>query len=240
MPLELHCPGCGRTLRIGDEHAGRQVRCPACQQISIAPGPTAPDSARTTGSSAAWHMRTKEGPVYGPVSWPQIESWVAEGRIASDCDLAERESGPWRSATEFFPALATGTPRPAQPPTLHAWTPKEAFVADNRRGDEPAGRATNRPSSAAPSTTGFVTPHRGGLILVLGLVGLLVGCPIFSLMAWVMGSSDLREMRSGRMDRSGEGLTQAGQLLGMIVSLFWIAGCVGFLLIILLAAVAGR
>ena len=59
-------------------------------------------------------------------------------------------------------------------------------------------------------------------------------------MAWVMGSNDLREMRSGRMDKSGEGLTQVGQLLGMILSLLWIAGCALVLLIILLAAVAGK
>jgi len=31
-----------------------------------------------------------------------------------------------------------------------------------------------------------------------------------------MGNSDLREMAAGRMDRSGEGLTTAGRICGMV------------------------
>jgi hypothetical protein len=31
-----------------------------------------------------------------------------------------------------------------------------------------------------------------------------------------MGSADLREMAAGRMDRSGEGMTSAGKICGMI------------------------
>jgi hypothetical protein len=57
-------------------------------------------------------------------------------------------------------------------------------------------------------------------------------------MAWVMGSSDLREMRSGRMDPSGMGLTQAGQILGMIYAIFWILGFVLLLFFILLGVAA--
>jgi hypothetical protein len=57
-------------------------------------------------------------------------------------------------------------------------------------------------------------------------------------MAWVMGSSDLREMRSGRMDPSGMGLTQAGQILGMIYAIFWILGFVLLLFFILVGVAA--
>jgi hypothetical protein len=31
MPIELTCPGCGKQLRLADEHAGKSGRCPACQ-----------------------------------------------------------------------------------------------------------------------------------------------------------------------------------------------------------------
>ena len=31
MPIELTCPSCGKQLRLADEHAGKQGRCPACQ-----------------------------------------------------------------------------------------------------------------------------------------------------------------------------------------------------------------
>jgi len=75
------------------------------------------------------------------------------------------------------------------------------------------------------ATAGYTAPHRGGLILVLGVMG-LVTCAVFSLLAWVMGSHDLREMRAGRMDRSGESATQAGMILGMIVAIMWIVSAV--------------
>ena len=39
MPIEALCPGCGRKLRVADEHAGRQARCPMCQAIYTVPAP---------------------------------------------------------------------------------------------------------------------------------------------------------------------------------------------------------
>lgn len=58
-------------------------------------------------------------------------------------------------------------------------------------------------------------PHRGVMILVFGILG-LVCCVIFGIIAWVMGNGDLREMDAGRMDPSGRGLTQAGKICGII------------------------
>jgi hypothetical protein len=31
MPIDVLCPGCGKTLRLGNEHAGKTGKCPACQ-----------------------------------------------------------------------------------------------------------------------------------------------------------------------------------------------------------------
>jgi hypothetical protein len=67
-----------------------------------------------------------------------------------------------------------------------------------------------------------VRPHRGGLILVLGILGLLC-CVFFGILAWVLASTDLREMREGRMDPAGWGLTRAGQVCGIISVVVWIA-----------------
>ena len=60
-----------------------------------------------------------------------------------------------------------------------------------------------------------VAPHRGVLILVLGILG-IVCCFICGIVAWVMGNNDLQAMAAGRMDREGQGLTQAGKICGMI------------------------
>jgi hypothetical protein len=60
-----------------------------------------------------------------------------------------------------------------------------------------------------------VAPHRGVLILVLGILG-IVCCFICGIIAWVMGNNDIREIDAGRMDPTGRGLTQAGKICGMV------------------------
>ena len=58
-------------------------------------------------------------------------------------------------------------------------------------------------------------PHRGVTVLVLGILG-LVCCVICGIIAWVMGSSDLKEMKAGIMNAEGRGMTQAGMICGII------------------------
>lgn len=169
MPIDTKCPGCGRLLRVGDEHAGRQARCPACCTIYVVPGGQTAAPSPTTPIAA-------DGNPFGD---------RGEG-LGSGVGMAVRE-----------------------------W-------------------------AASPARN--VVPHRGGLILVLGILAWIIGCPIFGAVAWIMGSSDMREMRCGRMDPAGLGTTQAGYILGMINSILWIIGAVlvvAFLMIGLAASVAG-
>ena len=60
-----------------------------------------------------------------------------------------------------------------------------------------------------------VAPHRGTLILVFGILGLVV-CVIFGLIAWIMGKGDLNRISSGHMDKEGESLTKVGMILGIV------------------------
>jgi len=64
-------------------------------------------------------------------------------------------------------------------------------------------------------------PHRGAVILVFGILGLVV-CQVFGIAAWVMGNNDLREMNAGYMDSSGRDLTNAGRICGMIATVLMI------------------
>ena len=83
-------------------------------------------------------------------------------------------------------------------------------------------------------TTGqSLTPHRGTLILVLGILG-LVCCIICGIIAWVMGNNDLKQMAAGTMDPSGEGLTKAGKICGMVGVILAIVGIVLNLIFMLL------
>src|SRR5262245_30920383 len=58
-------------------------------------------------------------------------------------------------------------------------------------------------------------PHRGTLVLVLGVLGLVGTCGLLGPVAWVMGTADLAAMRDGRMDPEGRGQTEAGRILGI-------------------------
>ncbi len=68
-------------------------------------------------------------------------------------------------------------------------------------------------------------PHRGTLILVLGILGLAV-CGPLGIAAWVMGSGDLKQMDAGTMDPAGRSTTQAGKICGMIATILLILGVI--------------
>ena len=81
-----------------------------------------------------------------------------------------------------------------------------------------------------------LNPHRGGAILALGILGLVV-CFICGIVAWIMGNKDLWEMDAGRMDPSGRGLTQAGRICGMVsVILPIVVICLWLLMAIIIGA----
>ena len=90
----------------------------------------------------------------------------------------------------------------------------EAFLTDDDAGyDEPAPRRSGR----------RLEPHRGTLILVLGILGIVV-CGICGIFAWVMGNEDMKKIRDGRMDPEGESMTQAGRIMGIIACVLMIIG----------------
>ena len=69
-------------------------------------------------------------------------------------------------------------------------------------------------------------PHRGTLILILGILSLVV-CGFFAgIPAWIMGSKDLKEMNAGIMDPEGRGITTAGKICGMISCIMTIVAIV--------------
>lgn len=92
--------------------------------------------------------------------------------------------------------------------------------------DDPDRRYRRRSRRYADDYERRLIPHRGIMILVFGIVGYISCIPIFGILAWVMGSQDIRAMDEGRMDPEGRGLTRAGQILGMILCLLSIVGIV--------------
>ena len=91
-----------------------------------------------------------------------------------------------------------------------------------------------QPVQAPPAAGSPVKPHRGTLVLVLGILGIALCMPL-GIVAWVLANSDLKEMQAGLMDRSGEGLTKTGKICGIISV---ILTCV-VLVLVILAVVMG-
>jgi hypothetical protein len=88
----------------------------------------------------------------------------------------------------------------------------------NSRDDDDRPARRPRDDDDAPRRGGG-KPHRGVMILVLGILGFFC-CFILGIVAFFMGQSDIKEMDAGRMDPSGRGLTKAGMIIGLI-SIVW-------------------
>jgi hypothetical protein len=129
-----------------------------------------------------------------------VDQWVAEGRVSADCELSSESDGAWKAAADVYPVLR----------------PVPAFELPRAALETPLSQSRERGQLPPDAGERFLKPHRGGLVLALGILSWAIGCPLFGIMAWVMGSSDLREMERGQMDSSGMSLTQAGQIIGMI------------------------
>lgn len=82
-------------------------------------------------------------------------------------------------------------------------------------------------------------PHRGGVVLALGILSLLMGCIgwVLGIIAWTMANADLAKMDRGVMEADGRSSTQAGKIcgivsvclhaLGLLIGLFWFIVVVG-------------
>ncbi len=136
-----------------------------------------------------------------------------------------------------------------------------AAAASNPYSVSP-GMAHSKPApNPAGSAYGgqYVKNHRGSGVLALGIVslvfalssvftfccGLFLILPVISItvgiIGWIMGSADLKAMRTGRMDRSGEGQTKAGWILSIIgtcMSAFFLIIFVGMIVFFLVFQVA--
>lgn len=102
-------------------------------------------------------------------------------------------------------ASSEATPGVVSPPVPSSAPPSEPLDYDPDFGVPPERRK----------------PHRGAAILTLGILGLSFSC--CSPVGWVLGgaalsmaSADLYEIEMGRMNREGQGMTQAGKVCGIV------------------------
>ena len=190
MPAELvSCPECQRKLRVPTDLIGKQVKCPTCGHTFTAD----PNTQAPPPPPAAVEEKQK----------PTRTSKVSRDEKDEDDDDEDRSR--------------RGAPAPRRD--------------DDEEDDDRPRRRRSRSSrdddddddDRGRRRRDFV-PHRGGAVLTMGILGLVlsffqvvpVAGLVLAIMAWSMGSTDLAEMRAGRMDPEGEGQTNAGRVCGIV------------------------
>ena len=115
----------------------------------------------------------------------------------------------------------------SRPPSLPVPAKKEAKWEVEDRDDDYDDDRPSRRSKRRKSLRSDFTPHRGGMILAFGIIGIVTGLGIvFGPIAWMMGNTDMKEISEGRMDPEGESMTNIGRILGMIATILSIVGIV--------------
>ena len=89
-----------------------------------------------------------------------------------------------------------------------------------------------------PQPDAMMKPHRGSAILALGIIGIVM-CFITGIIAWVMGSGDMREMKEGLRDPEGGGLTRDGMICGIVGTCLAVLGVVWYVIVIMIVGASG-
>lgn len=242
MFIESDCSGCGKRLRVKEEHRGKKARCPQCNSVyvvgansskkqssSVGASPLsspAPQTAPTTAPAGSqWLMKTPEGQTYGPVSKPELDNWLREGRLSAQCQLREATSSNWQPASAIYPQLgASGAASGSTYPT----STSNPYQSPQYGG----GQQRNRRLAA----------HRGPLVLILAILAWVppfTSCGfIFSIVALILANTDLAEMDAGRMDPEGRSMTSAGRIVAIVNLCLVGLSIVGICCIFMLTAIA--
>jgi predicted Zn finger-like uncharacterized protein len=244
MPAIVDCPSCNRKLRIPDELLGRKVKCPTCSTTFDAvaspaaapPIPSAPPASFTPAPPPLAKPQAAPMPAPPPMANPQVAAG-ANPQAAMDAPLTAHKRCPYCGQNVVADAERC----------QHCG---EALAGEDRPWEQ-YGTGVRRDCE----------PHRGAMILTLGIVSIcfpLPGfcCGIFGLIfsgiglglgipAIIMGKNDLAKMTMGVMDPQGRGVTQGGWICGIIGTslsglglLVWLGSVV--YLVVMVAAQAGR
>ncbi len=112
MAIDSTCTGCGKTLRVPDEFAGKQARCPVCQSVySVPANPTSMpiDSPwqRYDSSTSLEPLQPTLPSIPASVPAPEPTSTFSDPRIGSDIAGTSLNS-PASLTARFFARTPTG------------------------------------------------------------------------------------------------------------------------------------
>jgi hypothetical protein len=213
------CPQCRRDLSVPEEMIGRETRCSTCghtfkpalvEAASLPAGPPHWSEPRAAAAAPAdaevvvIPLRLSLDDA-GPALTQKIPPPPGPLRLVPLDGKPDQASGPRRDFAMPCPYCGAGLP----PDAYHCRFCGE--ILDDDR--EPAwDRRAHRP----PFRRDY-EPHRGHLILGLGIVGLVfgpAGLP-FAIAAWTMANKDLAKMQMHTMEPEGKYVTRDGKYCGI-------------------------
>jgi len=221
MPTLVDCPSCQRKLRVPEELFGHNVKCPSCATTFVAAGPPAkpPEQVVPENASGQATEQASEPPAGAPTEGFPSLSLEPRAKLLLD------EQVPPSSQSPSSPARAGKEEDDGFEPCPYCGERVRRDAARCRHcgeelDDEPDDE--RKPSPRELALRRDWEPHRGTLILVLGILSLVfmalcqpIGL-VLGIIAWVMGQRDLRKIAAHTLDPEGQGLTQAGWICGII------------------------
>ena len=234
MATVTSCPSCSEKLRLPDAMLGQKVRCPQCSNIFTAgdssastpvergPGVEAPllllpsssETARTPPVGAReFNLSLDDSSPQLPTLPPPPESEPLR-REASPPDRPSSRSGRTRDDEGDEEQIRCPVCR-----RKNEAAARRCYHCGERLLDSPrrSGGYPDRDrydDDWQPRRRRDTIPHRGGLVLAMGIVSLVMlvvftglGLP-FGLVGWWLGQVDLRKIRDKQMDPEGEGMTR--------------------------------
>ncbi len=193
-------------------------------------------------------MQTGEGSLYGPVDRTNLYRWFQEGRVGPGYQIRVGDAGTWQPAELFRPQVqgvtyTAGIPNSAAPNAGGSAFNNPNFTGAGNGGDNPYAENAYRP--VYPTSIGrFQKNDPSGLVLTMGILSwvCLFLCPFIhwipGLLAWIYGSSGLKDIQAGIADPSNRALVQVGYYLGMINVIITLLGVAGLAAFTLLAGIA--
>lgn len=122
----------------------------------------------------------------------------------------------------FVASVEEGPP----PQREESYQEEERIVRREPREDRPSRRRHDDDYDDDRPSRRRYEPHRGTLILILGILSLTGLGMITGIPAWIMGNADMEKIRNGTMDPTGESSTNIGRILGMVSTILGLVGLV--------------
>jgi predicted Zn finger-like uncharacterized protein len=229
MPQITQCPHCRGQLQVRDENLGQTIRCPLCNGLFKIAAPQAPPPPPPPSPPPAVEVEVIEPPATPPArpSPPPPPPAAPKPKPSGAARKPVPKPAPKTRPTPAPPPAAAKAEQPRRrKPPAEAPAPAPAEEENPFAPGGPLAGALGGEPAALTFEEAPPKPHRGNMVLGLGVAGLVLSLCCFPAgfilggCATVMGGRDLQLMARRRMDRAGKGPTRAGTILGIVAIAF--------------------